>query len=55
MFHIFQNNPTFTCGGCRARLKAMDLGYDLLLEALMTALSNDYDATTSYKNEAKIE
>ena len=26
MFHILQNNSTFTCGGCRARLKAMDLG-----------------------------
>ena len=25
-FNILRNNLPFTCGGCRARLKAMDLG-----------------------------
>ena len=25
-FNILRNNPTLLCGGCRARLKAMDLG-----------------------------
>ena len=41
-FNILPVNVGCHCGGCRARLKAMDLGSDLLLEVLLMDLPKDY-------------
>ena len=54
IFHISPVNPLILGGGCRARLKAMDSGSDLLLQALLTQLSNNYDPTISFPKFAKL-